>query len=173
MRKPIPVLAGCLACALAAFAWAEAKDAKVLFNFEEAGELAKWDAADADIAVVADHATVGKGALKVTLKAAEYPGITTTQIPNDWKPWSKLKFDLFADEAFTLLVRIDDENSKDYESRYNNDGLEIAKGANSVAIDLSNVGGKIDLAKVKMLILFGSNVAKPTTFYLDNMRLEK
>jgi hypothetical protein len=170
MRRFILACAGCLVFAAFAFA---AKEAKMLFDFEDAGDLAKWEAAEADVSIVGDHATSGKSALKVTLKAAEYPGITTTQAPNDWKGFAKLSFDLFADEDMTLLVRIDDENSKDYASRYNNDGIDIKKGANNVSIELADVGDKIDLAKVKMLILFGSNPPKPVTFYLDNVRLEK
>ena len=174
MRRTILILAACAACMLAAaFSGAEGKPSLMLFDFEAAGDLAKWEAADADTSIVGDHATSGKSALKVTLKAAEYPGLTTTQAPNDWSAYKTLKFDVFADEGLTLHLRIDDANSKDYTSRYNNDDISINKGANAVSIDLADVGGKIDLKKIKMLILFGSNVAKPVTFYLDNVRLEK
>ena len=171
MRRTIFVLAAC--AALAGFAWAQAKETKVLFDFEDAGDAAKWEAATAETSIVADHATSGKSALKVVLKPGDYPGINTAQIPTDWSGLSKLVFDVFADQDFTLLCRIDDENSKDYASRYNNDSIAVAKGKNTITLELVDVGDKIDLKKVKLLILFGNGIQQDTTFYLDNVRLEK
>jgi hypothetical protein len=162
--------------ALTGLVWAQAKEAKeskMLFDFEDAGEAASWEAATAETSVVAEHATSGKNALKVVLKAGEYPGINTAKVPNDWSGYKELQFDVFADQDFTLFCRIDDENSKDYASRYNNDGIEITKGKNSVTLGLGDVGAAIDLKKVKLLILFGSGVQQDTTFYLDNVRLVK
>ncbi len=172
MRRTIMLLAAFALCA--GLAWAQAERAsKMLFDFEDAGDAAKWEAANAETSVVAEHATLGKNALKVVLKPADYPGINTAQIPNDWSGYRELTFDVFADQDFTLLCRIDDENSKDYASRYNNDGIEVAKGKNTVTLGLGDVGAAIDIKKVKLLILFGNGIQQDTTFYLDNVRLIK
>jgi hypothetical protein len=171
-----------LACAAAAgfgvrfgdALWAQAKEeAKMLFDFENADDAAQWEAANAATSIVAEHATSGKSAMKVVLEGAEYPGINTAKIANDWSGYKELKFDVFADQAFNLAVRIDDENSKDYAGRYNLDQNDLNKGANTVTITLGDVGDKIDLKKVKLFILFGINPAKDTTYYLDNVRLVK
>ena len=123
MRRTMLVL---LACAAAAgfgvrfgdALWAQAKEeAKMLFDFENADDAAQWEAANAATSIVAEHATSGKSAMKVVLEGAEYPGINTAKIANDWSGYKELKFDVFADQAFNLAVRIDDENSKDYASR--------------------------------------------------------
>ena len=175
MRRMIYAMLVCgLAAAFVGFAWAQAKEeAKMLFDFEDPGEAASWEAANAATSIVAEHATSGKSSLKVVLEGAEYPGINTAKFPNDWSGYSALKFDVFADQALNLAVRIDDENSKDYASRYNLDQNDLNKGANTVTITLGDVGDKIDLKKVKVLILFGINPAKDTTYYLDNVRLVK
>lgn len=171
MRKTTWVLV--MFAAFAGFAYSQVKEAKMLFDFEDAGDAAKWESANAETSVVADHATSNKSALKVTLKAAEYPGISTAQIANDWSGYSKLVFDVFADEDFNLAIRIDDENSKDYASRFNLDKNDVVKGKNTVTIDLVDIGDKIDLKKVKLLILFSIGTQHDTTCYLDNVRLEK
>ena len=188
MRKVMLVLAGCVAVAFAVKAsglvWAQGETPKpaeaagpmVLFDFENEDDVKKCEAkANTETAVSAEHATSGKQSLKVTLKpGGEYPGLYIEKFPTkDWSAWSKLKFDVFADEAFTLAMTIKDPNSKDYASRYNNDKITLEKGANTVTIELVDVSDAINLKTIKSTSIFASKVEKDTTFYLDNMRLEK
>ena len=168
------VVAVFFALAFTGLAQAPAKtEAKVLFDFENDADVAKWEAATADVSLSDEHATAGKKSLKVVLHKAEYPGLTSYRLPlTDWSGSKALKFDVFADEGLNLAVRIDDENSKDYASRFNLEQNELKKGANAVSLSLEDIGAKVDVKKVKMLILFAVNVDKDTTFYLDNVRLE-
>lgn len=179
MRKLMVVLLGCVAVAGVGQAFlpvgfAQAKEgALVLFDFESADDVAKWEANGSEMSVSTEHATSGKQSMKVVLKPGEYPGLSTGKIEKDWSAYKELKLDVFADAAFTIAVRIDDDNSKDYASRYNNEGVEIAKGQSTVTLTLGDVGDKIDLKKVKMLCFFAINPDKDITFYVDNVRLEK
>jgi hypothetical protein len=180
------VLAGCLFMALVAVKfggalWAQAETPKpaegtlVMFDFEDEDGLKKFDANKSDAEASTEHATSGKQSLKVTLKAGEtYAGLYTERFPTkDWMAYSKLKFDIFVDEAVTLGMTLKDVNSKDYATRYNRDSIELEKGANTVTIELVDAGDKIDLKKIKSMSLFAGKVDKNTVFYLDNVRLEK
>jgi len=72
-----------------------------------------------------------------------------------------------------LSVRIDDAKSVDYHTRFHSARNFLGKGRNTVTIWLSDVTAKLDIEAIKRLILFSSNVRTPTTFYVDNIRLEK
>jgi hypothetical protein len=184
MRKIMLVTLACTLIAIvglkfADVLWAQAKEeAAVLFSFEKPEDLKAWQVEDelkdkVQLSVVAEHATDGKAALKMVLKPHEWPGMFTTSLPKDWSGYTQLKFDVFADEGADLCVRIDDTESKDYGSRYNSEGNFCNKGANTVTLWLSDVGGKIDLKKVKALYIFSTNVQKDLTFTIDNIRLVK
>jgi hypothetical protein len=177
------VLLGCVAAGFAvAFGgalWAqdEAKPATtMLFDFENEDDVKFCEAkADTETAASTEHATSGKQSLKVTMKAgADYPGLYVEKFPTkDWSGNAALKFDVFADEAVTLGMTLKDPNSKNYETRFNNDKISLNKGANTVTITLGDVGDKIDLKKIKSMSLFCPKPEKDVTIYVDNMRLEK
>ena len=187
MRKVMLVLLGCVALAIVAVEvggalWAQeapkpaAPATTMLFDFEDEDDVKKCEAKpNTETAPSAEHATSGKQSLKVTLKPdGEYPGLYIEKFPTkDWSGFSALKFDVFADEAFVLAMTVKDVNSKDYATRYNNDKIELNKGANTVVITLGDVGDKIDVKKIKSMTIFASKVDKARTFYLDNVRLEK
>ena len=111
--------------------------------------------------------------LRLTLQPHAWPGVNTKDIPADWSAYEALRFDVVALDDMTLNVRIDDANSKDYNTRFNSSGHYVTKGRNTVTVWLSDVAGKLDPKALKALYIFCSNVQKPVTFYLDNVRLEK
>lgn len=116
---------------------------------------------------------MSKKTLKLTLQPHEWPGVNTQAIPADWSGYEALRFDVVAEGDMTLNVRIDDANTKDYNTRFNSGGHYVTKGRNTVTIWLSDVAAKLDLKGLKALYIFCSNVQKPVTFYLDNIRLER
>ncbi len=76
---------------------------KVLFDFEDETEANAW----APLALpkgpkeptpkverVAENATSGKHALKVTFAGGTWPTIATAKIPDDWMPWETFKTDV-------------------------------------------------------------------------------
>ena len=150
----------------------------LLYSFETDAQFKAWQVEDelkdkVQLSVVEEHATDGKKALKMVLKPHDWPGAFTTSLPKDWSAYAQLKFDVFAEEGADINVRIDDEASKDYESRYNSGANFCNKGANTVTLWLSDVGAKVDLKKIKAMYIFSGNVQKDLTFYIDNIRLVK
>lgn len=183
MRKVMWVLLGCVAVAFAVTfggaLWAqdEAKPATtMLFDFENKDDVRFCEAkAATETAVSTEHATSGRQSLKVMMKAgADYPGLYIEKFPTkDWSDDAALKFDVFADEAVTLGMTLKDPNSKNYETRFNNDKISLDKGANTVTITLGDVSDKINLKKIKSMSLFCHKPEKDVTIYLDNVRLVK
>lgn len=157
---------------------AAAIEATVLFDFENDDDVKAWGVEDdikdkVALAASAEHATSGKRSLAMTLKPHEWPGMNTTKLPKDWSGYSDLAFDVWAGADSSLCIRIDDEASKDYGSRYNSPAQDVSKGANTVTIPVTDVGDAIDLKKIKAMYLFSTNVPEDITFFIDNIRLIK
>ena len=179
---PIKVDAACklerLAEGQAADVAAAPVEAKVLFDFEDgknpfAPEDDLKDVVSAQVVSEAGRATQGQKSLKVTVQPHEWPGVNTQSLPADWSGYEALRFDVVALDDMVLNVRIDDRKTTDYNTRFNSAGHYLTKGRNTVTVWLSDVAAKLDLAQIKALYVFCSNVEKPATFYLDNVRLEK
>ena len=151
---------------------------KVLFDFEDGKNPFGMDddlkaIVTATVVSEAGAATSGQKSLKVALQPHAWPGVRTEAIPADWSGWEALRFDVIALEEMNLSVRIDDAKSVDYHTRFHSARNFLGKGRNTVTIWLSDVTAKLDIEAIKRLILFSSNVRTPTTFYVDNIRLEK
>ncbi len=177
LRKTLWVSVAVLSAAIG-WAAAPAGEATVLFDFENADDVAAWQVEDdlkdkVKLEASPEHATSGKQSLKMTLQAHEWPGAFTTKVPKDWSGSSDLVFDVWAAEAMSISVRIDDDKSQDYDSRFNSPGQDLAKGANTVTIALADVGDKIDLKKIKTLVIFSSDVPETRVLFIDNLRLTK
>ena len=178
MRKVMLVMVGCIAATVVGVAWSQdqpAPAATVLFDFEDEADVKKWDAKNSEPSASTEHATSGKGSMKLTLKGGvDFPGIYTERFPTkDWSGFKTLKFDVFADEPMTLMMTAKDPNSKDFASRFNKEKIEINKGANTVAIPIADIAGKIDVKTIKSTTIFSVKLEKDPTLYLDNIRLEK
>ncbi len=174
-RKMLWVSAAVLGCAVAAWA---AGEATVLFDFENADDVKAWGVEDdlkgkVTLSASEEHATSGKKSLKMALKPHEWPGMFTTKLPKDWSGYKELAIDVWTPVDTTLCVRIDDEASTDYGSRFNSQGLDVAKGANTLTIPVVDVGDAIDLKKIKSMYIFSTDVPEERTFFIDNIRLIK
>jgi len=151
---------------------------RLLFDFETDDDVSAWKVEDAvsqcvELSVSDEHATSGRRSLKMVLKPHEWPGMHTLKIPADWSGNQDLKFDVFADQASELSVRIDDTNSSGYSTRFNSEANSVGKGQNTVAIPLSSVAENIDLKKVKSMYIYSTGVEGTLVFYIDNIRLVK
>jgi hypothetical protein len=175
LRKALWVSAAMLA---AGIAWAAAGEATVLFDFENDADVAAWQVEDVlkdkvKLEASDEHATSGKRSLKMTLQPHEWPGMSTTKLPKDWSGQADLAFDVFSAVDTTMSVRIDDDNSKDYASRFNSQAQDLVKGKNTVTLALADVGDAVDLKKIKALYLFSTDVPEQRVFFIDNIRLIK
>jgi len=154
----------------------------VLFSFETDASVAAWQV-EADegvdkackIAASLEHPTDGKRSLKMTLTEHKWPGTFTTKMPKDWSAYKSLKIDLTVMQDCSLTVRIDDEDSTDYASRFQSGAQDVDKGKTTLEIILDDVAENVNLKKITRLVLFGSNVPADETwvYYIDNIRLEK
>ena len=157
----------------------EAKPGEMMvFDFESDAHVKCWGVEEeigdrAVLSVSTDHATQGKRSLKMVLKPHEWPGINTTKLPRDWSAFKELKFDVIAEKDGGINVRIDDDDSTSYETRYQLGTTDVFKGKNTVTILTIDLGGRIDLKRIKAMFIFSGDVQEDLTLYLDNVRLVK
>ncbi len=93
-----------------------APGARLLFSFENAGELTAFQKHHVQVQRVHDHATDGRWALEVRFGVADWPNIFF-RAPGawDWRRYGVLTLDVYnpAPEALQVLVRIDDSDKAD------------------------------------------------------------
>ncbi len=149
----------------------------VLYDFEEGeGTDGLWTFG-ADMSVSDEHATSGEHSLNVIIHRDGLWGGFGPRMPRDWSMYEALKFDIWCEEDIELCIRIDDENSRDYATRFNLDGLKLRKGRNTVTIPVADLAARIDVTKIVYFYCFlgNKNLVGPGdwTTYLDNIRLVK
>ena len=146
---------------------------KVLDDFE--GARIKWSG-DCPASIVAENASHGARALKVTFPAAAaYPGITAADIDMDWSGFDTLKIDVFNTQRtpVDLNIRIDDAQSTGYYSRYNGEFLVLG-GWTCVEIplgDLTSGDRSLDTSALTSFVIFLSSPERGWTLFFDNIRL--
>lgn len=122
-----------------------------------------------------DHATDGAISLKVTLSPTDFPGIVFSQVPSDWRRFHQLEFDLYLDDPEqmppTLGIRIDDPNSRDYDTTYSWE-TRLNPGPNKINVLTNVVADRIDITQVRKIHIFLHTPPTKTTLYLDNIRLK-
>ncbi|MBM4082381.1 MAG: hypothetical protein FJ278_21935, partial [Planctomycetes bacterium] len=149
----------------------EATKDKLIIGFEAEADLsAASSEAKAEMSLSSEQRTQGEKALRLALPPGPYPGVSLT-VPPDWRSHQALKFDLWCQRNAFLGIRIDDKNSRDYATRYNDDSGVVREGWNRVQVPLDKVGKAIKLNEVKALVIFLIKAAEPTVVYLDNVRL--
>ena len=122
-----------------------------------------------------------EGNLRVLPDRGRWPGLLLEEVWPDWRAYSTLIIDVSnpGDQAFSILVRIDDRRpDPHYRDRYNQQ-FELAPFSRRVIripvteIESAPTGSKIDVAQVQRIILFEDG-SKPTqAFYLNSLRLER
>ncbi len=124
------------------------------------------------------HATSGQKCLKMELYPSPYPGITLNNFDPDWSGYNTLRFDIHNQEniLLKLTIRIDDTDNPSYNDRYNKT-VTLNPGANHISIPLkslvtSGANSKLNLSKIKRVLLFLVQPKDKRTLYLDNLRLE-
>lgn len=139
-----------------------------LLDFEDEAELKRIGRGH-PMSLSDEQVTSGKTALKVTLPPGDWPGISIDPPITDWSGYDALKFDVYCPRNSGFGIRIDDVNSRDYNSRYNEEGV-ILKGWNTYQVDLRKLK-PVNPAIVRALVLFLMKNPEPTTVFFDNFRL--
>ncbi|MGA2066337.1 MAG: glycoside hydrolase domain-containing protein [Thermoguttaceae bacterium] len=154
----------------------------LLSSFEPGGP----NLVQGDGAVVAEHATDGQHAFQVRSDGKSYAGLRIVEgrALRKFKDYVLLKVDVFnpQDQPVHCSARIDDAASKDYGSRYNDDGVVMPPGKSTFEINLTGLTKsnarnfadrqKVDLSTVRLMTLCIAPVGKPLVLFFDNVRLE-
>src|SRR5205823_158198 len=90
---------------------------------------------------------------KVVLGVGGYGGIYSYRQPKDWSSYEVLSFVVWSPDRRGLGIRVDDESSKNYATRYNG-GVTLEAGRNLVQIPIKEMKAVINPAKVKSMGLF-------------------
>jgi len=169
-------LMGLLLCSLAYAAAGEAPGKNfVISNFEDATELRKLESSGADVKLSIEPRTVTEQnkMLKYVAQGGDYPGFAfypPKAIPKDWSPFEALSFVVWSPADTEIGIRIDDDKSVNYNSRYNG-GFNIQKGRSLLQVPVKDIAKSINPKLIKMLMFFTMKPPKGLTLYFDDMML--
>jgi len=145
-------------------------DVVVIEQFENADRLRHWDASEGVcLDLTEEHATRGAKALKLTLPAGPYPGVSTSRIPENWLPYEWLRLDVFNTGADTMHLGL---WARDAAGTKVTVGTVLGSGPNDIRIPV-DVFSALRLRQVKTVCLFVTQPSADTTIVVDNLRLER
>ena len=155
----------------AAQAAAEAGPELLLGTFDREGDARVWEASGkaARSFEPRDPTDLNKQC-KVVLEGGGYGGIYSFRMAKDWSAYEVLSVVVWSHDRRGLGVRVDDENSRNYATRYNGD-VTLEQGRNLVQIPVKDLAKVINPAKIKSMGLFVSDPPKGLTLYFDDIRL--
>ena len=121
------------------------------------------------------------GSLRVQPERGRWPGLSLQEVWPDWRAYSTLIIDVSnpGDQAFSILVRIDDRRpDPHYRDRYNQQFELAALSRRVIRIPVGEIesgptGAKMDLAHIQKIMLFEDGSTPTHTFYLNSLRLER
>lgn len=161
---------------------ARADPARLLAGFEQETELFQWRLEGASVERVRQHATQGRHSLQITLRPGAYPGLSLQRgspLLMGWSGYDLARLDIFnpQPEPLAITIRMDDVQSINYGSRYN-EAFTLRPGKNTIELPLTNArttdkSRKLNLDRLKLLMIFAANLSEPHVLFLDNFRLEK
>jgi hypothetical protein len=163
-------------------ALAQGNNTRLLSGFENEAELHLWECRDASVVRSEQNATQGRYALQVTLLPGQYPGILLppgSPLPAGWDEYDVARLDVFnpQPQPVALTVRIDDQQSVNFGSRYN-EGFVLRPGRNVIDLPVhqlqtSDHSRNLGASHLTQLLIFASDLPSPTVLFFDNFRLER
>jgi hypothetical protein len=110
--------------------------------------------------------------LRYVAKGGDYPAFAfrKPQLPKDWSHYEALSFDVWSNSDHQLAVRIDDEKSVGYASRYNGD-VHLLKGLTHVQLPIKVIAKSIDVHRITSLVLFLDHPPAGFTLWFDAIHL--
>ncbi len=142
----------------------------ILNTFENAAkEIADWRGSGSTVSIEPRSVTDSNMMLKMVTQEGNYPGISRTP-PRDWRGHEALRFTVWAASDYPLAMRIDDDSSKDYATRFNFT-FKLKKGENLCQVRVADIGKKLQLDKIKALLLFTSKPPVGLVLHFDDFAL--
>ena len=133
--------------------------------------------------ISSEHVGHGKYAMAIRFLATRFPDVSLEYFKQNWSSYHQLKFSVYNDENRTLKVEAKIYDRKHHRSgfRYSdrfNQLLSLKPGWNDIIFDLQEVknapeGRKMKMDEIVSFSLFMDRPKKPTTLYLDNLRLTR
>ena len=174
MRTAAQLLLLAALAAHAALAAAAEAPVVVLNDFASEASLKQldYDHDNAALTIGPRAVTEREVVLRFTARGGDYPGFTLhrPQLPKDWSPHEALSFNVWSNSERDIAVRIDDEKSVGYASRYNG-GVHAGKGVTHVQIPVKTIAKSIDVHRISALVLFLDHPPSGCTLWFDAMRL--
>ena len=163
---------------------AQLRQMPLLASFERPLELGSWKTRHAGMSRSAEWSTDGEYSLKVDLRPARYPSVSFFWPAADWQAYQTFAVDFRnpSAEAVTLTIKVQDRqhglNDKAGRSdRFNRDVVLAPGEVRSVAIAISQIqqgpeNRSMQMDQISLVEFFVSGLKEPTTFFVDNLRLE-
>jgi len=153
----------------------------VLASFESDAEIARWEFIDVNAARNEHPFISGRYALKVEYLPAVYPSISLVHLKSDWRGYEQLSLSIYSinrqDIPFEIKVhdKYHTRNRGGYNDRFNKN-ITLKQGWNLIKIPISEIaaapkGRFMDMSEINKISLFTHKLLKPTTLYIDDIRL--
>ncbi|HHN46835.1 MAG TPA: hypothetical protein ENN09_05270, partial [Planctomycetes bacterium] len=145
----------------------------VISDFENPADIDKWEAGDSGsvaLSIEPRIVTDMNKMLKFAVKGGTYPGISLKRPPKDWSPYDVLSIVVWSPSAIPFGIRVDDENSRGYATRYNKE-MNVVEGRTLIQIPMADIAKSIDLKKIRSVIFFLMSPPPGLVIYLDDIRL--
>lgn len=123
--------------------------------------------------------TEGDGFLRMDFSPAKWPGITIKEIFPDWSGHHTLAFDIYSEDPVPtrFVLRVDDRghDGVTFHDRFNR-SLAIEAGLNRFRIPIADIleaptGRRMDVRRMKKLVLFANSPKTPFTVYWNGFWL--
>lgn len=143
----------------------------ILGNFDRPEDARLWEGGGAaSMTFEPRDPTDRNKSCKLVFSGGSYGGISSFRQPKDWTPYEVLSFVVWSPDRRGMGVRVDDENSKNYATRYNGD-VTLEAGRNLIQVPIAQMKSAINPAKVKYLVLFLHDPPKGLIIHIDDIRL--
>lgn len=146
----------------------------IIARFDSPADLKGLDYAreNVELSIGPRSVTDTRNVLKYVALKGEWPSFAfyPPRIPKTWGKYEALSFSVWTSNDCELGVRIDDDKSFNYNTRFNF-GVRLQKGHTTVQIPVKNIAKTIDVNKVKF---FGLNTDHPPanfTLYFSDFKL--
>lgn len=143
----------------------------ILGNFDRPEDTRLWEGGGAAAMTFEPRDPTDRNkSCKLVFSGGSYGGISSFRQPKDWSAYEVLSFVVWSPDRRGMGVRVDDENSKNYATRYNGD-VTLEAGRNLIQVPIASMKPAINPAKVKYLVLFLHDPPKGLIIHIDDIRL--
>jgi hypothetical protein len=121
----------------------------------------------------------GQYAAKVTFAGNHYPKLEMARL-GDWSDYDSLVFEVYVPEARSTKISLrvhDHEHDRSSDDRFNT-VLTLPPGQSTISVSVEDIARgpawrKLDVSRLKGIILFVARPSTPVTLYFDEFRLTR